>query len=65
VYLANIGNEGVGLLATPNRSADGGKTVKIFATHGDASNQVYKSRTVLRDGGAKSGKLVIKGVLRL
>jgi hypothetical protein len=64
-YLANVGNEGVGLLATPNGSAEGGKTVKIFATHGDASNQVCKSRTILGDGGAESGKLVVEGVLRL
>ena len=32
------------MLATLSGSAGGGKAVKIFATHGDASNQVYGSR---------------------
>jgi hypothetical protein len=64
-YLTNIRNESIGFLITLNKNVDGNKTVKIFVIHGDISNQIYKNRIVLRDNGAKNGKLIIKGVLRL
>ena len=64
-YLANVGNEGVGLLASASGCADGCKSVKIFTADGDASNQVCESRAILGDGAAESRKFIVEGVLRL